>query len=156
MIYLTWRQFQILGSTAGKEVRDAIDASGEPPVHQLQTWYDNDNVEPSSSREFWDLCHQRDQYRSEYNKYWTSTREINVAKRQVDGVIMPVAPTAAVEEGCFKYYSKSLGMSYLNLLAHKYSKPTPALSTFSTTLQAAFPSPLQIVLLMSRHLTMFP
>lgn len=106
-IHLTWRQFQILGSTAGKEVRNAIDASGEPPVHQLQTWYDNDNVEPSSSAEFWDLCNQRDQYRSEYNQYWTSTREKNVAKRQVDGVIMPVAPTAAVEEGCFNYYGKS-------------------------------------------------
>ncbi|KAF6223327.1 hypothetical protein HO133_000169 [Letharia lupina] len=99
--------FQILGSTAGKEVRNAIDASGEPPVHQLQTWYDNDNVEPSSSAEFWDLCNQRDQYRSEYNQYWTSTREKNVAKRQVDGVIMPVAPTAAVEEGCFDYYAYS-------------------------------------------------
>lgn len=99
--------FQILGSTAGKEVRNAIDASGEPPVHQLQTWYDNDNVESSSSAEFWELCDQRDQYRSEYNKYWTSTRERNVAKRQVDGVIMPVAPSAAVEEGCFNYYSYS-------------------------------------------------
>ncbi|CAF9931207.1 MAG: Acetamidase [Alectoria fallacina] len=99
--------FQILGSTAGKEVRNAIDASGEPPVHQLQTWYDNDNVEPSSSAEFWDLCNQRDQYRSEYNNYWTSTREKTVAKRQVDGVIMPVAPTAAVEEGCFNYYTYS-------------------------------------------------
>ena len=94
----------MLGCTAGKEVRKAIDASGEPPVHQLQTWYDNDDVEPSSSADFWDLSAQRDKYRWEYNKYWTSTREKSVSKRPVDGVIMPVAPTAAVEEGYFTYY----------------------------------------------------
>lgn len=157
-MYLICRQFQILGSTAGKEVRSAIDASGEPPVHQLQTWYDNDNVEPSSSAEFWELCNQRDQYRSEYNKYWTSTREKNVAKRQVDGVIMPVAPSAAVEEGCFNYYSKPslLSCPIPVRLPIKSLKATQALSTFSTTHQAAFPSPLQTDLSMSRHLTIYP
>lgn len=99
-------QFEILGSTAGKEVRRAIDASGEPPVSQLRDWYENDNVESSSSDEFWDLCHRRDLYRTAYNNYWISTRENTSSKRPVDGVIMPVAPTAAVEEGTFKYYSK--------------------------------------------------
>ncbi len=101
------QQFEILGSTAGKEVRKAIDASGEPPVPQLRDWYDNDDVEPSSSAEFWDLCDRRDRYRADYHKYWTSTRDQNIWKRQVDGVIMPVAPTAAVEEGAFTYYSRS-------------------------------------------------
>ena len=107
-----WREtdqyvkFELLGSTAGKEVRNAIDASGEPPVSQLRNWYENDDVEPSTSAEFWALCDRRDQYRALYHKYWNSTREKNVLKRQVDGVIMPVAPTAAVEEGTFTYYSK--------------------------------------------------
>lgn len=101
-------KFELLGSTAGKEVRKAIDASGEPPVSQLRGWYDNDDVEPSSSQEFWDLCDRRDRYRTLYNKYWASTREKNILKRQVDGVIMPVAPTAAVEEGTFTYYSRSI------------------------------------------------
>ena len=105
---LTKRQkFEILGSTAGKEVRNAIDASGEPPVSQLRGWYDNDTAEPSSSADFWNLCDRRDQYRAEYNNYWASTREKNIFKRPVDGVIMPVAPTAAVEEGAFTYYSMS-------------------------------------------------
>lgn len=62
-------------------------------------------MESSSSAEFWELCHRRDQYRVAYNNYWTSTREKTGLKRQVDGVIMPVAPTAAVEEGSFTYYS---------------------------------------------------
>lgn len=98
-------QFQILGCTAGREVRKAIDASGEPPVHQLRGWYDNDDVESSFSAEFWDLCDRRDHYRAQYHRYWSSTRDTNSLKRQVDGVIMPVAPSAAVEDGLFKYYS---------------------------------------------------
>lgn len=97
-------QFQILGCTAGKEVRKAIDASGEPPVHQLRDWYNNDDVESSSSADFWRLCEQRDNYRADYNRYWASARGTNSPTRQVDGVIMPVAPTAAVEDGLFKYY----------------------------------------------------
>ncbi|KAL2048092.1 hypothetical protein N7G274_000003 [Stereocaulon virgatum] len=106
--------FEILGSTAGKEVRRAIDSSGEPPVSQLRGWYDNDDVEPSSSEDFWDLCDRRDRYRVEYNKYWISTREKNISKRQVDGVIMPVAPTAAVEEGTFTYYNYSAIVNFLD------------------------------------------
>ena len=102
---MIFQQFQILGCTAGNEVRKAIDASGEPPVHQLRSWYDNDNVESCSSAEFWELCDQRDRYRAQYCRYWSSTRDTNSLRRQVDGVIMPVAPSAAVEDGLFKYYS---------------------------------------------------
>ena len=98
-------QLQILGCTAGREVREAIDASGEPPIHQLRSWYDNDDVEPSSSVEFWNLCNERERYRAEYYRYWSSTRNRTGVKRPVDGVIMPVAPSAAVEEGKFEYYS---------------------------------------------------
>ena len=101
-------QLEILGSTAGKEVRNAIDASGEPPASQLRGWYDNDDVEPSSSEDFWNLCDRRDRYRKQYIDYWNSTREKTLSKRSVDGVIMPVAPTAAVEEGTFSYYSRIL------------------------------------------------
>lgn len=114
------QQFEILGSTAGREVRKAIDASGEPPVSQLCGWYENDDVEPSSSADFWDLCDRRDRYRMEYHRYWTSTREKNVLKRQVDGVIMPVAPTTAVEEGTFTYYSKFVHQAYGGLSTNKF------------------------------------
>jgi amidase len=100
-------QFQIYGSTAGQEIRRAIDASGEPPTQQMRTWYDNIQAKPSSSAEFWDLCHKRQQYREEYHKYWMGSRERSISKRLVDGVIMPVAPSAAVEEGLFSYYGMS-------------------------------------------------
>lgn len=73
-------------------------------MQQMRAWYDNTNAEPSSSAEFWALCKQRQQYREAYHTYWMSSRERSGSKRLVDGVIMPVAPSAAVEQGSFGYY----------------------------------------------------
>lgn len=88
-------------------MRDALERSGEPPVHQLRHWYENQNVEPSSSANFWALCQQLEIYRADYHNYWTSTCEKTIAKRPVDAVILPVAPSAAVAEGQFAYYGTS-------------------------------------------------
>lgn len=99
-------QFEILGSTAGQEIRRAIDASGEPPMDQMRSWYDNTETEPSSTADFWNLCQRRQQYREAYHAYWMSSRERSAQKQVVDGVIMPVAPSAAVEEGSFTYYGR--------------------------------------------------
>jgi amidase len=102
-------QFQIFGSTAGQEIRRAIDASGEPPMQQMRAWYDT-QAKPSSSDEFWDLCQRRHQYREEYHRYWMNSRKRSASKRLVDGVILPVAPSAAAEEGLFSYY----GMTFVS------------------------------------------
>ncbi|KAG9241764.1 amidase signature domain-containing protein [Calycina marina] len=99
--------FRILGSTAGQEIRRAVDASGEPPMQQMQSWYDDLETEPSSTADFWDLCRRRKLYREAYNSYWQSSRERTNSKRYVDGVIMPVAPSAAVEPGLSGYYAYS-------------------------------------------------
>lgn len=73
-------------------------------MQQMRAWYNNIETEPSSSAEFWDLCQQRQEYREAYHTYWMSSRERSGSKRIVDGVILPVAPSAAVEEGSFGYY----------------------------------------------------
>ncbi|MCJ1436725.1 hypothetical protein MMC27_006107 [Xylographa pallens] len=99
--------FQIFGSTAGASVRQAIDASGEPPLPQLLTWYRDIESQPASSLDFWDLCRRRDEYRAAYNEYWASTQARSAFKRPIDGVILPVAPSAATEEGLFSYYAYS-------------------------------------------------
>ncbi|KAK6537338.1 hypothetical protein TWF694_011529 [Orbilia ellipsospora] len=85
--------FQILGSTAGQEIRTAIDASGEPPTDQLKSWYEDDEQGPSLTPEFWNLCHEREKYRKLYHSYWNSTANMTTTQRPVDGVIMPVTPT---------------------------------------------------------------
>lgn len=100
--------FQIFGSTAGEEVRKALKSSGEPPVHQLREWYEQQQSEPSSSPEFWRLCALRDEYRAQYHAYWQSTRGNTASKKVVDGVILPIAPSAAVQEGFFHHFGRSL------------------------------------------------
>jgi hypothetical protein len=66
----------------------------------------SESTESSSAVEFWELCRRRDEFRKEYMKYWNSTRDKTESKRPVDGVILPVAPSAAVEEGLFSYFGQ--------------------------------------------------
>lgn len=104
IVMLTRLQFQILGSTAGKNVRAAIEASGEPPIHQLADLFKGAESKPLPTSQFWDLCAWRKQFQRQYHDYWRSTRELTASKRAVDGVIMPIAPHTAAPEGSFKYY----------------------------------------------------
>ena len=103
---LIHRQFQIFGSTAGQAIRDAIAASGEPPIEQLRSWFDGQDTEPSTTTDFWALCSQREQIRAAYHKYWNSTKEMTRTGRPVVGGILPVAPSASGEEGKFGYYGE--------------------------------------------------
>lgn len=99
-------QFQILGSTAGTEVRSAINASHEPPIPQLADLFNSGDLEPSPTSEFWRLCQIREDFRAQYHQYWKSTREVTRCRRAVDGVILPVAAHAAPPEGMFKYHGQ--------------------------------------------------
>ena len=132
-------QMQILGSTAGQTVRNAIDASREPPVEHLKEWYQNTEQEPSSTADFWKLCEERESYRARYNEYWNATRSRTRSKRPVDGVIMPVAPTAAVEHMQFKYYGKhkSGGLMKVDLIYWLISGEGTLLSLICWTIPAA-------------------
>lgn len=116
--------FQIFGSTAGQTVRAAIDASGEPPIPQLREWYYQESEQqqqPSSSTEFWQLCQMRDEYRAKYHRYWADSRMRTRSGRCVDGVILPVAPSAAVEEGRFEYYGGLFSLFRLFASTHVLS-----------------------------------
>ncbi|KAF2095394.1 amidase [Rhizodiscina lignyota] len=97
--------FQILGSTAGEEVRKAIHASHEPPIPQLSELFGSGDMEPSPTSEFWKLCDMREAFRAQYHEYWKSTRELTACRRAVDGVILPTAAHAAPPEGTFKYHA---------------------------------------------------
>ena len=102
--------YQILGSTAGQDIRDAVHASKEPPIPQLADLFKSKDSYPLPTLEFWRLCQKREQFRAEYNSYWQSTQEVTSNKRPVDGVILPVAPHAATPEGLFKYYGNNLDL----------------------------------------------
>lgn len=93
----------MLGSTAGESIREAVNASGEPPIPQLADLFAS-NTEAASTSEFWRLSQLREEFRISYHAYWKSTRGRTDCKRAVDGVIMPIAAHAAPPEGTFKYY----------------------------------------------------
>ncbi|KAK1054164.1 hypothetical protein LTR74_016028 [Friedmanniomyces endolithicus] len=99
--------FEIFGSTSAKEARDAIDASGEPPVVQIQGWYEQGDVTPNSTGDFWNLCSQRNKYCAQYAAYWNSTSSFSRSGRIPDGIILPAAPSTAVRRGDFHYYGSS-------------------------------------------------
>ncbi|GME52611.1 putative general amidase GmdA [Neofusicoccum parvum] len=107
--------FQLFGSTAGATVRAALDASGEPPVHQLRGWYGSHPSSTSSdAADFWALCAARDGLRQAYHEHWEKT---TVGGRAVDGVVLPVAPSAAVEEGFFHHFAYTAVASCLDYAA---------------------------------------
>ncbi|GAB7349396.1 hypothetical protein MBLNU459_g8517t2 [Dothideomycetes sp. NU459] len=113
----TQNLFKIFGSTAGKAIRDAIDASGEPAVPQLKAWYGQDGVEPMSTEEFWGLCKSLHDFRIQYARYWKSASSQTSSGRPIDGVILPVTPSTAVREGHFHYFGYSAVVNALDFVS---------------------------------------
>ncbi|TKA25169.1 hypothetical protein B0A50_05867 [Salinomyces thailandicus] len=109
--------FRILGATGAQEIRRAIDASGEPPVAQMRPWYEQQSGEDIPTSSFWQLCKARDQYRTEYAKYWRQMDNQTTSGRRVDGVIQPVAPYVAGHQNDFQYYSYSAVANVLDVSA---------------------------------------
>ena len=110
-------KFSIFGSTSGKSIREAMEASGEPPIKQIKAWYEQGDVDGLSTTEFWDLCHSRNEYRKKFADYWREASNRTRSGRVVDGVIQPVAATTAVREGEFHYHGYSAVANVLDLPA---------------------------------------
>lgn len=100
-------QFQIFGSTSAKCIRDAIDASGEPPVDQLKEWYQQADSGSLPTEDFWKLCGELQEYKRSYMEYWSSMGAKTASGRAVDGVILPVSPHAATQEGTDRYFGEN-------------------------------------------------
>ncbi|KAI5210781.1 amidase [Aureobasidium subglaciale] len=96
--------FQLFGSTSAKCIRDAIDASGEPPVDQLKEWYHQTDSGSLPTEDFWKLCEELQGYKRSYMKYWLAMGAKTASGRAVDGVIMPVSPHATTQEGTDRYF----------------------------------------------------
>ncbi|CZR55783.1 related to general amidase [Phialocephala subalpina] len=80
----------------GADVHQQLKLSGEPLIPELRPYFANGPVPPMPLLDFYDLCLKRKDYRRRYLEYWMSTLNQTGTGRPVDGVILPVAPTAAV------------------------------------------------------------
>ncbi|KAF2761032.1 amidase [Pseudovirgaria hyperparasitica] len=105
--------FRILGSTAGHAIREAVNASGETPIPQIEDLF-NTASDPSPTSDFWELCEQRERFRTAYHRYWKSTQNLTASRRPVDGVILPTAAHAAAPEQSFTYFAYSAVPSMLD------------------------------------------
>lgn len=110
-------QFKIFGSTGAQEIRQALDASGEPPVAQMRPLYEQQQGENITTSEFWQLCLARDQYRQEYARYWQHMDNQTASGRRVDGVIQPVAAHMPGRQGDYQYYAYSAVANVLDIPA---------------------------------------
>ncbi|KAK6386343.1 hypothetical protein LTR65_009068 [Meristemomyces frigidus] len=109
--------FRIFGATSGLSIREAMEASDEPPIPQIKEWYEQGNVEGLSAAEFWELCYARTEYRKRFADYWRNMSERTRCGRAIDGVIQPVSATTAVREGESHYYGYSAVANVLDLPA---------------------------------------
>jgi len=112
---------KIFGSAAGPAIVEAIKASGEPPIAQIRTLFDQPNVTSNSTAEFWDLCQRREEYKQAYAAYWAQMGGCSASGRAVDGVVLPVAPTSAARAGEFHYLAYSAIANVLDLPAVAFS-----------------------------------
>ncbi|KAH0359360.1 hypothetical protein KCU65_g10007, partial [Aureobasidium melanogenum] len=102
-------------STSAKCIRDAIDASGEPPVDQLKEWYQQADPGSLPTEDFWKLCRELQEYKRSYMEYWSSMGAKTVSGRAIDGVILPVSPHAASQKGTDRYFGYTAVANALDL-----------------------------------------
>jgi amidase len=79
--------------------------SGEPLIKEVQRFVPADKPPvPIPLLSFEHLTVRKQGFENKYLDYWNSTSEKTGTARPVDGVILPVAPTAAVINDKYMYY----------------------------------------------------
>jgi len=109
--------FQILGADGARGLRDVLLKSGEQPVPALRKWFYEQDTGSMSTADFWALCEKRVDYLTQYDAYWNSTASLTKQGRPVDGVILPVAPSAGAKEGNLTYFGYSAIVNMLDVAA---------------------------------------
>lgn len=100
----------IYASDGGNDIRAVLEASGEPALPNYK-----DLVNPSLPRadmnQLWDVQLQKWNFQCEYLEQWRKLEE--QLGRELDAIIAPITPTAAIRHDRFKYYGYA---SAINLL----------------------------------------
>ncbi|KAF5573256.1 glutamyl-tRNA(gln) amidotransferase subunit A [Fusarium pseudoanthophilum] len=101
----------IYASDGGVDIFSTLNASGEPAIPNI-----SDLVKPDLPKmnlnELWDAQLQKWNYQSEY---LTKIREFEEKNgRQLDAIIAPITPTAAIRHNQFKYYGYATVINVLD------------------------------------------
>ncbi|KAJ5982591.1 hypothetical protein N7451_012691 [Penicillium sp. IBT 35674x] len=110
----------------GDDVRGQLSLSGEEilPECFLQ------ETLPSTAKEIASLNVEKRRYQKRYLDYWNSTAQLTKTGRPVEAIICPVAPSAAVQPGHFKY---SVFTNFVNVL--DYTSVSIPITCFDSQLQ---------------------
>ncbi|KAI9374808.1 Acetamidase [Aspergillus egyptiacus] len=92
------------------DVMKDINASGEPAIPNIKDLLDP-NIKAANMNELWDAHLQKWNYQMQYLAKWREAEE--KLGTELDAIIAPITPTAAVRHDQFKYYGYA---SVINLL----------------------------------------
>ncbi|KAE8390291.1 Acetamidase [Aspergillus alliaceus] len=101
---------KIYAADGSTDVYKHINASGEPAIPNIKDLL-NPNLPKADVNEVWDKQLQKWNYQCEYLDKWREWEERT--GKELDAIIAPVAPTAAVRHNKFRYYGYA---SIFNLL----------------------------------------
>ncbi|KAJ5492991.1 Acetamidase [Penicillium diatomitis] len=137
----------IYASDGNTDVFKDINASGEPAIPNIKDLL-NPDIPKIDMNQLWDTHLQKWNYQMEYLDKWRELEEKE--GRELDAIIAPITPTAAIRHNQFRYYGYA---SVINLLdftsvvvpvtfADKGLDPAKenyeALSSFDATVQAEY------------------
>ncbi|KAL4805918.1 Acetamidase [Aspergillus unguis] len=100
----------IYAADGSADVMAAINASGEPAIPNIKDLL-NPDIKAISMNKLWDTNLEKWKYQMEYLEQWAQAEE--EAGKEIDAIIAPITPTAAVRHNQFKYYGYA---SVINLL----------------------------------------
>ncbi|KAK9238690.1 amidase signature domain-containing protein [Lipomyces kononenkoae] len=100
----------IYASDGGADVGRDIEASGEPAIPNIKDLL-NPDIQAISMIQLWDTQLQKWQYQTEYLEKWRELEE--KLGKELDAIIAPITPTAAIRHNQFRYYGYA---SAINLL----------------------------------------
>ncbi|KAF5553492.1 glutamyl-tRNA(gln) amidotransferase subunit A, partial [Fusarium napiforme] len=101
----------IYASDGGVDIFSTLNASGEPAIPNISDLVKSD-LPKMNLNELWDAQLQKWNYQSEY---LTKIREFEEKNgRQLDAIIAPITPTAAIRHNQFKYYGYATAINVLD------------------------------------------
>ncbi|KAL1985127.1 hypothetical protein VTN96DRAFT_8256 [Rasamsonia emersonii] len=98
-------------SDGGADVRRDMDASGEPPVPNINDLLGYSN-RAFDINELWDVNLQKWRYQCEYLDKWRELEE--KLGKELDAIIAPITATAAIRHDQFRYYGYSAAINTLD------------------------------------------
>ncbi|KAI4688056.1 uncharacterized protein J4E84_004984 [Alternaria hordeiaustralica] len=101
---------KIYGADGSTDVMRDIKASGEPPIPNIKELL-NPDIKKADLNDVWDIHLQKWDYQMQYLSKW---REVEAELGcELDCIVGPISPTAAIRHNQFKYYGYA---SAINLL----------------------------------------